>query len=55
LTGTPVAGLIVLDPLVQFKPVERDALAADWDLCQMRTDLGVEPVAVHAKVEGRVA
>ncbi len=53
--GTPVAGLIVLEPRVEFKPVEADTLLADGHLGEERPDLGVEPIAVHAEVTRRVA
>jgi len=49
-TGTPVAGLIVLHPGIQFKAVEGDSLAADGDLGEAWADLGVEAVSVHAEV-----
>ena len=47
--------LILLDPGVQFKAIERDALGADRDLRELRPYLGIEPIAVHAEVERRVA
>lgn len=53
--GTPVAGLMLLYPCVEFKTVERDALHPDRDHRKPRPDLGVEPVAVHAEVGGGVA
>jgi hypothetical protein len=46
--------LILLPPAIQFKAVEGDALAADADFPQVRPDFGVEAVAVHAEVAGRV-
>jgi hypothetical protein len=55
LSGTPVAVLILLDPGVQFKAIESDALDADGNLGQVRTYLGIKPVAVHAEIERRVA
>src|SRR5690242_18163545 len=55
LSGTPVAALILLDPGVQFKAIEGDALGADGDFRELRPYLGVEPVAVHAEIERRVA
>ena len=55
MSGTPVAPFILLDPGVQFKAIEGDALGADRDLRELRPDLGVEPVAVHAEIERRVA
>jgi hypothetical protein len=44
----------LLDPGVQFKAIEGDALGADRDLRELRPHLGVEPVAVHAEIERRV-
>jgi len=41
---------MVVDPGVQFKPVERDSLPTDRDFSEMGTDLRVEAVAVHAEV-----
>lgn len=46
---------MLLHPSVEFKAVERDALGADRDLGEVRPDLGVEAVAVHAEVAGGVA
>jgi len=54
LTGTPIAGLIILHPVVQFKSIEGNPLVADANLGQIRPDLGVESVAVHAEVEGSI-
>ena len=51
LTGTPVAGLILVRLGVQIKSVEGNALDADPDLGQSRANLGVEPVAIHAEIE----
>ena len=55
LTGTPVAGLILVHPGVWVKAVEGDSLLAYGDSGEMRSDFGVEPVAVHAAVERDVA
>jgi hypothetical protein len=52
--GTPVAGLIVLHPGVQFKPVEGNALATDGDSGDVVTDLSIESIAVHTEVKGGV-
>jgi hypothetical protein len=46
---------MLVGPGVQVKAVEGDALRADRDLSQVRAHLGVEPIAVHAKVAGRIA
>jgi hypothetical protein len=53
--GTPVARLIVIRPRVEFKAIEGDALHADPDLGQRRTDLAIEAIAVHPEVAGGVA
>ena len=42
-------------PGVEFKSVEGDALFADADFNEIRPHLGVEAVAVHAQVAGRIA
>jgi hypothetical protein len=44
-----------LCPGVQFKSVERNALRADRNLCDVAADLRVEAVAVHAEVARRIA
>jgi hypothetical protein len=49
-TGTPVAGLIIFYPGVQFKSVEGDALPTDRNVGEAGPDLGVEAVAVHAEI-----
>ena len=46
--------LMVIDPGVEVKPIERDAAIADRDLGEERPDLGIEPVAVHAEIGRRV-
>ena len=53
--GTPVAGDILIEPGVEFKAIEADALRADGDFGEKRTHLGIEAVAVHAEVGRRVA
>jgi hypothetical protein len=50
-----VAALIFLGGGLHFKAIEGAALGADPDLGQVRTDLPVEPVLVHAKEAGRIA
>ena len=47
--------LMVVGPGVEVKTVEGDAAIADRDFGEERSDFGVEPVAVHAEVCGRVA
>jgi hypothetical protein len=53
--GTPVAGDIFIEPVVQFKAVEADALRNDGNFGEVGADLGVEAVPVHAEVERGVA
>ena len=55
LCGTPVAPHIVVHPGVHFKAVEGDALLADSNLGQSRSNLAVKAVAVHAQIGGGVA
>lgn len=44
----------MVDPGIQIKSVEGDALLADTDFNQIGADLRVEAVAVHPDVEGRI-
>jgi len=53
--GTPVAGLIVVHPSVQIKPVETDSLPANGDLSEEGSDLGVKAVPVHSQIECCIA
>jgi hypothetical protein len=55
LRTTPVAGLILLPPGVQFKAVKGDALAADAHLAEIRADLGIEKIAVRAEIAGCIS
>ena len=48
-------GDIVLHPGVQFKSVEGDALLTDGNVGEMRPDLAIEAVAVHAEIRRCVA
>jgi hypothetical protein len=54
LTGTPVAGLILIHPGIEIKSIEGYPLLPHGDLDHVRTDLGVEAVLVHPEVEWRV-
>ena len=47
--------LMVVRVSIELQPVECDALRADRDLGQVRADLGVEAIAVHAEVGRGVA
>ena len=48
--GTPVARNILVDPGIQFKAVEGDALASDGHFHEVRPNLLIEAVAVHSEV-----
>jgi hypothetical protein len=54
-SGTPVAGDIVVDPCVEFKAIEADALAADRQLGEIRPDFCIEPVPIHPEIGRRVS
>jgi hypothetical protein len=54
LTGTPVAGFIVVHPRVQIKPVEGDTLFPDGNLDEIGPDVVVEAIAVHPDVSGGI-
>jgi hypothetical protein len=45
----------LIDPRVEFKPVEGNALHTDTDFGERAAHLGVEAIAVHAEVARRVA
>ena len=40
----------MLPPSIEFKSVEGNSLAADTDLADIGTDLGIEAVSVHAEI-----
>ena len=42
---------MIFHPVVQFKPIKRNALVTYRNFRQTGPDLGVEPVAVHSEVE----
>jgi hypothetical protein len=54
LTGTPVAGFILIHPGIEIKSIEGYPLLPHADLDHVGTDLGVEAVLVHPEIEGRV-
>ena len=54
VTGTPVAGLILVHPGIQFKPVESDAVFANPNLGDIWAYLGIESVPIHPEIPGRV-
>jgi hypothetical protein len=45
-----VAALIFLGCGIHFKAVEGNSLLADSNLCQVRPDVAIEAVLVHAEV-----
>lgn len=51
---TPIAGLIVVCPRVEINSVERYSLDTDRDFNEIGPHLGIEPVAVHAEITGRI-
>ncbi|MFB3088406.1 MAG: hypothetical protein ACE10E_08880 [Acidiferrobacterales bacterium] len=55
MTGTPVAGLILIHPGIQVKAIEGNALFADRDFSELGPYLGIEPIAVHAEIVRRVS
>jgi hypothetical protein len=44
----------LIHPGVEFKSVEGDALFSDADFNEIRANLGIEAVAVHAQVARRI-
>jgi hypothetical protein len=46
---------MLLGPLIEVKAIEGDALDTDRYLGHQRAYLGIEPIAVHAKVARRIA
>ena len=45
----------MIDPRIEFKPIESNPLHADADLGERAAHLGVEAVAIHAEIARRVA
>jgi hypothetical protein len=46
---------MVLEPRVEFEPIEADALLADGLLGDEKADLGIEAIAIRSEVAGSVA
>ena len=46
---------MVIGPGVEVKSVEGDALITNGDLSEVGPHVGVEAVAVHAEILGRIA
>jgi hypothetical protein len=51
----PVARDIVLRPCIEFKAVEGDSLYADGNVRELRTDVPIEAIFVHAEIARRVS
>jgi hypothetical protein len=45
---------MVVGPGVEVKAIESDAAIADRYFGESRTHLGIEPIAIHAEIAGRV-
>jgi hypothetical protein len=45
----------LIRPVIEIKPVECDALLADGDYDEVRTNRPVEPIAIHSQVIGCIA
>jgi len=54
IPGSLVALFICINPSVQVKSIKPDALLANRDRYEARTDFLVEEVAVHAEVAWRI-
>jgi len=55
LTGTPVAGLILIHPGVQFKTVKSDGLLTEGNFSDIGSNHVIEFVAVHTQVGRGIA
>jgi hypothetical protein len=51
----PVAALIVVGPRIEVKTVKRDPLRADGDYGEVRTNVAIKAIFVHAEVRRGVA
>ena len=54
LWDAPVALLIFLGEAIQVKAIEGDALSTDSNFGKRGAHLGIEPIAVHTEVAGRI-
>jgi len=45
---------VPIRPLIKLKPIKGNALLTDWDFRDVRSDLRIETISVHAKVIWRV-
>ncbi len=45
----------MVDPGIEFKAVERNALSTNRDFGELRADFRIEPVPVHAQVTWSIA
>jgi len=55
LTGTPVAGFILIHPGVQIKAVEGNSLFSNGNFNEIRPDLCVEAIPVHPEIKGGIS
>jgi hypothetical protein len=51
----PVAALIVVGPGIEVKPVKGDPLRADGNYGEVRTNVAIEAIFVHAEIRWSVA
>ncbi len=51
----PVAALIVVGPGIEVKPVKGDAVSADRNRGEERTNVAIEAILVHAEIRRGVA
>jgi hypothetical protein len=45
----------MINPRVQVNSVEGDSLLTNWNFSQIWSDLGIEPVGIHAQVMGGIS
>jgi hypothetical protein len=45
---------VPIRPFIKLKPIKGNALLTDWDFRDVRSDLRIEAISVHAKVIWRV-
>ena len=45
---------MVVCPVIQFKAIKGHALMTDRNLREIRSNLAVEAIAIHAEIAGRV-
>jgi hypothetical protein len=50
----PVSTLVVVDPEIEIKAIEGDALRSDWDHRQPWAHFSVEAVLIHSQISWRI-